>query len=379
MMSKTVLLILLLSLLLLDVSLQDNGNKSHKENRNITAISPRSFRGGLKGKIVHPQNTMRTVPSSPSPTLFLKLGLQANGTASYFTSVLSTQIIPAAYVVAIIIGIPSNAIVLVALTAKTKTFSTAILYFSLALSDLLFLITLTLKAFYHFNGNHWVFGEAACKVVTACFYGNVYCSIQTLMCISINRYLAIVHPFTYKSLPKHSCTMCCSLMVWVLFFTAMVPEFLIRQSYHLPDLGITTCHDVLPLNDESYSFLPYYKLTLICLGFFVPFMVTVVSHVFIIFQLNKAHDDCMHYIKMSTLVFIIFTVCFTPSNVIHFIHYVKLYTSKEEHFYVYYSVAMCLCGIHSCLDPFLFSLMSRSTGSKQYFITFKGKTLSTST
>ncbi|XP_061071917.1 proteinase-activated receptor 3-like [Conger conger] len=376
-MPKTVLMILLMYLVLLDISLQDNGEKSNEEYQNITSIRPRSFNGRrMATKIIPPEIKimMETDSFSFSPTPSLELDPLANDTASYFTGVLSTRVIPAIYIVAIIIGIPSNTIVLVALSSKTKAFSAAILYFSLALSDLLFLLTLTLRVFYHFNGNHWVFGEAACRVVTACFYGNVYCSINTLMCISIKRYLATVHPFTYKSLPKHSCTLWSSLMVWFLFFTAMVPELLITQSYHLPQLGITSCHDVLPLNDKSFSFLPYYKLTLICMGFFVPFIVTVISHVSIIYQLNKAYDDWMYFIKMSTLVFIIFTVCFMPSNVIHFIHYVKLYTSTEEHFYVYYSVAMCLCGFHSCLDPFLFSFMSRSTGSKLYFITFKGKT-----
>ncbi|KAJ8339315.1 hypothetical protein SKAU_G00361010 [Synaphobranchus kaupii] len=379
-MLKTVLVILLIYTVLLDVSLQDNGGKSHKKTRNITSIGPRSFDGRrMERKIILPQNRAHNdSPSFSTPSL-LELELQANGTASYFTGALSTRVIPAAYVVAIIVGVPSNAVVLAALTAKTKAFSAAILYFSLALSDLLFLLTLTLRVFYHFNGNHWVFGEAACKVVTACFYGNVYCSIHTLMCLSVKRYLAIVHPFTYKSLPKHSCAMWSSLTVWAVFFTAMVPEFLIHQSYHLPHLGITTCHDVLPLNDKSYSFLPYYKLSLICLGFFVPFTVTVISHMSIIHQLNKAHNDWMHYIKMSTFVLIVFMVCFMPSNVIHFVHYFKLYTSKEEHFYMYYSVSMCLCGLHSCLDPFLLSLMSRSTESKLYFITFKGKTVSMST
>ncbi|KPP59064.1 proteinase-activated receptor 3-like [Scleropages formosus] len=294
----------------------------------------------------------------------------------YFTGILSTRLIPATYAMAVVVGIPSNALILGTLIVKAKTFSTAVLYLSLAVSDLLVMFTLTFKIHYHFSGNNWVFGEAFCQVVTACFYGNLYCSIHMHMCISIKRYLAIVHPFRYKSLPKHTCTIWSTLAVWAVFLVAMVPEVLIRQSYFLPQLGITTCHDVLPKAEEYYTLLLYYKMGITCLGFFIPFIVTVISYVSIIYHLNKSHHDWIYYIKMSTLVFIIFTVCFTPSNVLYFVHSMKLYTSREEYFYIYYNVALCLCSLHCCLDPFLFFLMSRTTGSKLSYITFKGKAMS---
>ncbi|KAG7477028.1 hypothetical protein MATL_G00088980 [Megalops atlanticus] len=372
------LLILLISLVILDAWVQAKGKKSQKTKRNNTMILiPKTFRGQkIIPEIEWSTDSPSSSSSSPSPAPHL--ALHANSTAEYLTGVLSTRVIPAAYAAAILIGIPSNAAILGTLGAKTKTFSAAILYFSLALSDLLFLLTLIAKVLYHLNGNDWVFGEALCKVVTACFYGNVYCSIHTLTCLSVKRYLAIVHPFAYKGLPKRSCAIWSVLTVWAVFFAGTVPEFLVRQSYHLPQLGITTCHDVLPLNDRSYSFLPYYKLCLTCAGFFLPFLVTVISYMSIIHQLNKSHHDWAYYIKTSTLVFVVFAVCFAPSNVISFIHYINLYTSREEHFYIFYSVAVCLCSLHSCLDPFLLSLMSRSTGSKSNYLTFKGKTVSIS-
>lgn len=311
-------------------------------------------------------------------SLLPELEVTGDHVSEYARSVLSTRVIPAAYIAAIIIGIPANAIILKTLSTKTKAFSTAVLYCSLAVSDLLFLLTLVFKVHYHLNGNHWVFGEWACRVVTACFYGNTYCSINTLMCIAVKRYVAIVHPFTYKSLPKHPCTVCGSLAVWAVFLIAMVPELLIRQTYQLSHLGITTCHDVLPLDHQSLSFLLYYKLALTFLGFVPAFLVTAFTYGSILRQLGRSDSDWLHYIKASTLVFVIFTVCFTPSSVIHFAHYVQLYSNGQDHFYMYYSLAVCLCGLHSCLDPFLFALMSKTTRSKRTFMNFRGKNISIS-
>ncbi|KAJ8380392.1 hypothetical protein SKAU_G00011700 [Synaphobranchus kaupii] len=365
------LLLVLISLMLMGAPLPAKGNKTRIAKRNASDIlNPKTFNGRSIGTNSTEENLTWSLP---------KLEVTEDHVAEYLSGVLSTRLIPAAYIVAMIIGVPTNSIILGFLSIKTKTFSTAILYCSLAVSDLLFLLTLTFKVHYHLNGNNWVFGEAACRVVTACFYGNAYCSIHTLMCIAVKRYVAIVHPFTYKSLPKRRCTACSSLAVWAVFIIAMVPELLIRQSYHLPGLGITTCHDVLPVEDQSLSLLLYYKLALTFLGFVPSFLVTAFTYGSILRQLSKSDTDWVHYIKASTLVFIIFTVCFTPSCVIHFAHYVTLYTSGQDHFYVYYSVTVCLCGLHSCLDPFLFSFMSKTTRSKRTFVRLRGKNISIST
>ncbi|KAL4617533.1 proteinase-activated receptor 3 [Arapaima gigas] len=359
------LLLLLLLFLSLDTSQQFEGEKTENSSDLV-----RSFRGE--------QRRTSGTNGTADPSALEELEHLNRSAVEYFTGTLSTRLIPFAYVTAIAFGIPLNGYILGTLIVKVKTFSAAVLYLSLAVSDVLVLVTLTFRVHYHFGGNNWVFGEALCKVVTACFYGNIYCSIHMHMCISIKRYLAVIHPFTYKRLPKHSCSTWSTLTVWAVFFIAMVPELLIRQSYHLPQLRITTCHDVLPNEEKYYTLLLYYRMALTCLGFFIPFIVTVISYVSIIYHLNKSHHDWMCYIKMSTLVFVTFTLCFAPGNLLDFIHSVKLYMSREEYFYIYYNVALCLCSLHCCLDPFLFFLMSRMARSKLHYVTFKGKTISIS-
>ncbi|XP_026994375.1 proteinase-activated receptor 3 isoform X1 [Tachysurus fulvidraco] len=290
----------------------------------------------------------------------------------------STRIIPVAYVIAIVIGIPSNTLVLAFLCRKTGSLSSAILYLSLAASDLLLLVSLTLKVHYHLNGNNWVYGELACKLVTACFYGNMYCCIYTHMCVSMLRYLAVVHPFLYRGLSKRSCTTWASLTVWIVFALAMVPEFLTHQSYYLTQVGIVTCHDILPYDEKLYSFLIPYRLCLIFLGFIFPFAVIILAYGSIVHQLRQSSCDFTNYIKASTLVFGIFLVCFTPSNTIHLIHYVRLYTSNQDDFYKYFSVAVCICCFHSCLDPFLSYFITKSTNSREKFISLERASLGSS-
>ncbi|XP_066502593.1 proteinase-activated receptor 3 [Hoplias malabaricus] len=373
------LLLLIISVSLLPDLTQGQGNTREKERHNKTSIIPRTFRGQtFPVQLPLPPNTTEIMEHSSSGASEVGLRLQSNSTFLYLRGALSTRVIPSIYIITVIVGIPANAAILVLVGAKLRTVSSAIFYCSLATSDLLLLLSLILKMHYHFSGNNWKFGEVACRLVTACFYGNLYCSAHTLACISMKRYLAVVHPFFYKSLPKRSCTAWASLAVWVVFSIAMVPELMLRQSFSVPQLGVTTCHDVLPI-DLSYDFLVYYNIGLTLLGFLLPLLVTTACYTSIVWQLNRSHHDWSLYIKASTLVFFIFVICFGPSSFIHFLHYVQLYSSGAENFYAYFNIAVCLCCLHSCLDPFLFMMMSRTAGSKLYFMTRKGKTLSIST
>ncbi|XP_069558151.1 proteinase-activated receptor 3 [Brachyistius frenatus] len=338
-------------------------------------VGPRTFKGDPVLLVKSVLNRTRAPVSALSPPALQSL---SNSTVAYLRGPLSTRVIPIIYLLVVTVGIPANVVILCLLVTKVRKVSSAILYCSLAVSDLLLLLSLFFKAHYHLHGNHWVLGEAACRVVTACFYGNLYCSALTLACISIKRYLAVVYPFLYKSFPKRACTVWVSGAVWALFGAAVVPELLFQQSYWLPELNRTTCHDVLPLDYDSHVFLLYYNLVLTVLGLLVPLVVTVVCFARIMTELSRSHFDWAMYMKASSLVFAIFLVCFIPAGVLHFLHYVQLLADGTQSLYVSFNVAVCLCCLHAALDPFLFLVMSKSAGSRLYLMTFRGKMLSIS-
>lgn len=350
--------------------------KKQRSSAGGLAPQPRTFKGvPVKTDRLLVQNETKDpiLPHDP-PTL----QSLSNSTAEYLRSALSTQVIPIIYMFTVVVGIPANVAILCMQATKIRKVSSAILYCSLSVSDLLLLLSLFFKVHYHLHGNHWVLGEPACRVVTACFYGNLYCSAQTLACISVKRYMAVVHPFMYKSLPKKTCTAWVSVAVWGVFGAAIIPELFVQQSYWLPDLHRISCHDVLPLDYNSHIFLLYYNLFLTVFGLLMPLMVTAVCYGRIVFELNRSHHNWAMYIKASSLVFVIFVVCFTPAGVLHFIHHIQLFVDGTESLYVYFKLAVCLCCLHACLDPFLFILMSTSSGCRLYSSPFTVKNVSIS-
>ncbi|XP_061842520.1 proteinase-activated receptor 3 [Nerophis lumbriciformis] len=348
-------------------TIQDDGNITSPTNR--TKVDPKSFKGKT---YQHNLTKQLSISLHPSGDPWLDVDTD-DAAAAYTTGILSTWVLPFSYMLAMLVGIPSNAYILAFLRVRlrTKSLSTVVLYLNLALSDLLLLLSLALRVHYHFSGNNWVFGEISCRLMTALFYGNVYCSAQTIACISLKRYLAVVKPFLYRRLAKTALAAWACLIVWFLFGAAIVPELLVRQSYWLAQMGVTTCHDVLPLEEKSHSLLVPYRLMLVCLGFVVPFIISLFAQASVVYHLGQSGCDWRPFIRVSTLVFLIFVVCFLPSGILHIAHYVCLFYSGDDKLYGYYRGAVCLCCFHSCLDPFLCLLLSKSATSELQFISVR--------
>ncbi|NXG30379.1 PAR3 protein, partial [Dromaius novaehollandiae] len=290
-----------------------------------------------------------------------------NTTLEYLTSSLSTKLIPAVYLSAVLLGVPSNAVILWMLLFRIRSVCTAILYTNLAVSDLLFCIMLPFKIAYHLNGNNWIFGEMMCRTTTAVFYGNMYCSILLLMCISVSRYVAIVHPFTYKSLPKRAYAIAVCTTVWTIVFLYMLPLCIMKQSYYVKQLDIFTCHDVHNACETISAFQFYYYISLAIFGFLIPLATIIFCYISII-QTLKTHE-WFWYVKVSLLILTIFAICFVPSNIILIVHHINYYYYNTDRLYSFYLIALCLSSLNSCLDPFLYFLMSKIRSQSNIYLT----------
>lgn len=244
-----------------------------------------------------------------------------------------------------------------------------IFYTSLAIADFLFCVTLPFKIAYHLNGNNWVFGELMCRATTVIFYGNMYCSILLLACISISRYLAIVHPFTYRALPKRTYAFVTCGLVWTMVFLYLLPFLILKQEYYLVQQDITTCHDVHNTCESSSPFQLYYFVSLAVFGFLIPFVVVIYCYTAIIRRLNTYDDRWLCYVKASLLILVIFTICFAPSNVILIIHHANYYYNNADGLYFVYLIALCLGSLNSCLDPLLYFLMSKIIDHSTVYLT----------
>lgn len=182
-----------------------------------------------------------------------------------------TTVIPCIYSVICVLGIFANALAVYVLAHASSSRRTVpnIFMLNLCVSDLLFLLSLPLWAVYYSRGYSWPFGQVACKICGALHNLNLYASIFFITCMSMDRYLAIVHTFRSQSTryPKRARLTC--IVVWVLACACSAPTLALRDTHYLQGLGVEVCAIVYP-NHTWYMTLTWMK---ILLAFLLPLLV----------------------------------------------------------------------------------------------------------
>ncbi|KAJ8396551.1 hypothetical protein AAFF_G00016170 [Aldrovandia affinis] len=278
------------------------------------------------------------------------------------SSPLTTVFLPIVYIVVFAVGLPTNAMAIWVFLFRTKKKHPAAIYMAnLALSDLLFVIWIPLKIAYHFNGNDWSYGEGLCKVLVAFFYGNMYCSILFITCISVQRYWVIVHPMSIQRKNNRS-AIAISVAIWATIWLLTIPLYLYDQTVKVTVLGITTCHDVTKPSQVKTA--AGYFLTMGIVGFIIPSIVCMVSYILMLQSLkNSITDENIGKKRRKAVILIIivlalFLVCFTPSNVMLLAHYSLILKGYTNNGYGFYITTLCLASLNSCLDPFVYYFIS---------------------
>ncbi|KAL0163230.1 hypothetical protein M9458_042626 [Cirrhinus mrigala] len=287
-----------------------------------------------------------------------------------FKGLMATRVMPSISIFIILLSLPLNGLALVTFTCRIQEKKPAMIYMAhLACVDLLFALLLPLKIHYQLNGTDWVFGEAACRLLSAAYYGNMYCSILLMMCMSVDRLLGVAFPIaslTWRS--TGTATFICTL-VWLLALAGTVPLLTLTQTFHFQNLGVT-CFDLFEVDSSMMLYLSVF-IILPCIYFFLPLVVILVSYSIIIYVLCAKHDHSVtssssdnqrRAVIMATAVLIEFVVCFAPSNGFLLYHCICIAMgSNKLHTYLAYLMTMCLGNSSVFLDPLLYYY-----GSSQY-------------
>ncbi|XDV38316.1 hypothetical protein PO909_007757 [Leuciscus waleckii] len=253
-----------------------------------------------------------------------------------------TRVMPSFYIFIILISLPLNALALVTFTCRIRVKKPAVIYMSnLACVDLLFTLLLPLKIHYQLNASDWVFA----------YYCYMYCSILLMMCMSVDRLLAVALPvasLTWRSARNATC---------------VLPLLSMTQTVKIRDVGVT-CHDALHHKDPTMLYYVYLFSILSCLYFFLPLVVTLVSYFTIIYVLSAKSESLAtssssghrrRAVIMAITVLMEFVVCFAPTNGILLYHCVRLATGTGgDSSYVVYLLAVCFGSASVFLDPLLY-------------------------
>ncbi|XP_041120665.1 G-protein coupled receptor 55-like [Polyodon spathula] len=269
----------------------------------------------------------------------------------------------AVYIPIFIVGITLNALALIVFCRVLKKWMESTIYMTnLALMDLLLLLILPFRIY---TGT---MQKTFCTFLETLYFICMYGSIFTIVCICVDRYIAIKHPFHATTLrsPKKAFGACA--VIWVSVWLGSIPVYDFHNSY-----GNISCFH----NFSNTMWNPPVIIAVELFGFIIPMVLLVVCSVEIIKTLQKknSHRDnmsskaCVRIIYANLLVFL---VSFMPSHLGIFLQYlvrrdVITDCRAKQNISLFVQVSMCLSNITCCLDSFCYYFVAKETLSTNSF------------
>lgn len=271
---------------------------------------------------------------------------------------------PAVYLLLSLLGIVGNGLVLLTHTCYRQAHSvTDVCLLHLALSDLLLLLTLPFAITDTLQG--WSSGTAACKVLQGLYALNFYSGFLFLMCISVDRYVAIVHvPTACRLRPRaRRYGWLAAGLAWLLAMLLALPQFIYSQALQHQDLRL--CRVVFP-RVVSRAARGATNLMQVVFGFAVPFLVMASCYAAVARTLLVARGAQPHRaLRMLLALVLVFVALQLPHSLMVLLEAAELLASWEmscaqsRRKDLALLVTGGLAYLRCCLNPLLYAFLGQ--------------------
>ncbi|NXB13671.1 GPR55 protein, partial [Rhagologus leucostigma] len=232
-----------------------------------------------------------------------------------------------------------------------KQTKTSVYMISLALADVLLLLSLPLKLY----SSTTAVPGLLCSFIQAPYYVNTYTSIFIIVCITVDRYICIRHPFKGRAnqSPRWAVLICC--FIWAVAWICSTPMFV----FHKKDL-ITCFHN---MSDQTWS-VPFI-VSVEIFGFLIPLAVMVFCSAQTIWILlnhkSQAEKNVEEGGSLRVIVInlVVFLVCFTPVHLGICLQclvrqHVIVDCGLKQTISLFLQVSMIFANLNCCLDAIFY-------------------------
>uniref|UniRef100_A0A8C9YH53 G-protein coupled receptors family 1 profile domain-containing protein n=1 Tax=Sander lucioperca TaxID=283035 RepID=A0A8C9YH53_SANLU len=179
--------------------------------------------------------------------------------------------LPTLYSMVFILGFLGNGLVVCVLVKhRNQTNLTDICLFNLALSDLLFVLTLPFYSHYSMVGQ-WTFGDFMCRFTSGSHNTGFFSSIFFMIVMTLDRYVVIMHTQKVARYRTVRLGIAMTVFVWMLSLCVSLPVIIFTKVTN--DSQQQACSYVP--NDAWKS---YHTLTINVLGLMIPLLVMIVCY-----------------------------------------------------------------------------------------------------
>ncbi|KAF7649515.1 hypothetical protein LDENG_00140470 [Lucifuga dentata] len=268
--------------------------------------------------------------------------------------------IPLIYVIVCILGLVGNTLVIHVIVNYTKNESVTNIYIlNLAIADELFMLGLPFLAAQNALLS-WPFGSLMCRVVMTVDAINQFTSIFCLTVMSVDRYLAVVHPIRSSWWRRPHVAKAVSATLWSVSFVVVLPVVVFADV--LKDDG--NCSIVWPEPAEVWktSFIVY----TCTVGFFCPLLVICLCYLLIVIKVrsigkraqatsSRRRKSERKITRMVVVVVAVFILCWLPFYALNILN---LLVVLPDDFRGLYFFVVVLSYANSCANPILYGFLS---------------------
>ncbi|XP_033505135.2 leukotriene B4 receptor 1-like [Epinephelus lanceolatus] len=266
----------------------------------------------------------------------------------------SSGLVPAVVLsVCFLLGVPGNiAVIILRPNWENMSSLSQILMLNLAISDLLCLITLPLWIYTRLYG--WNLGLVACKLLTYLALCSIYCSMLTVMVLSVQRYLQVVR--LQKFLDQRGRRRLVVLL-WLVAMILSISRLVVRQL--ATNQHWTSCQSSFSSEAQQVAV----QLTETLIGFI---SISVVAFSYI--GLYRTVDQAAFFnnpqtTRLVTSIIVTFFVLWMPYYIVNVLGVAGVLLKNEslmKFFVDNRNIAAALTFVNSCLNPLLYAFASRN-------------------
>ncbi|CAM2113138.1 neuropeptide Y receptor type 1 isoform X1 [Lepidochelys kempii] len=282
------------------------------------------------------------------------------------------------YGAVIILGVSGNlALIIIILKQKEMRNVTNILIVNLSFSDLLMTIMCLPFTFVYTLMDHWIFGEAMCKLNPFVQCVSITVSVFSLVLIAIERHQLIINPRGWRPNNRHAYLGVAA--IWILAVASSLPFLVYHVLTDEPFKNITideykdkyVCLDLFPLDTIRLS----YTTALLVIQYFGPLCFIFICYLKIYIRLKRRNNmmDKMRDNKyrstetkriniMLISIVVAFAVCWLPLTIFNIVfdwNHEILPAATCSH-NVLFLICHLTAMISTCVNPIFYGFLNKN-------------------
>ncbi|XP_022239718.1 allatostatin-A receptor-like [Limulus polyphemus] len=278
-------------------------------------------------------------------------------------------LVPVLFGIIVVVGLIGNSLVVIVVLFNPQMRSTTnLLIINLAMADLLFIIFCVPFTAWDYSLPYWPFGDVWCRIVQYLVFVCAYASIYTLVLMSLDRFMAVVHPITSMSIRTERNAYIAIVITWSCIIVACVPvlqahglmNYMFREKEH------SVC---VFLADEGYNHVAF-QISFFLSSYVVPLVLIFALYMLMLKRLwfhgapggkmsAESQKSKKRVTRMVVVVVLIFAICWFPIQIVLVLKSLRKYELEAGTIALQIS-SHILAYMNSCVNPILYAFLSEN-------------------